>query len=268
MTTDSPPLLHAFLTYLRAAGVSPGTLRLRAHYLHQLADVVPDLAAATPSDLLAFLARRGWAAETRKSARATVRVFYRWAADEGLVDVDPARRLPAVHVPRPVPRPTPLAVIAAALLRADVRGRRALLLMRYAGLRRSEVAAVHSDDLMILPSGTDGLRVRGKGGRVRVVPLHPKVAELLAGLNGWLFPSDRTASGHLSPDAVGHLVGELLGPGWTGHTLRHRAASDWYAVDRDLRAVQRLLGHASIATTEIYTAVPPDAEERAVRGVA
>lgn len=215
-----------------------------------------------------FLAHPGWAPETRKSARAVVRGFYSWCVDEGHLTTDPARRLPAVRVPRPLPRPVPLRVYAAALLRADARGRRALLLMRYSGLRRFEVAQLHADDIAELADGTAGIIVRGKGQKVRGVPLHPKVASALAGAAGYLFPSDRSGLGHLSPGALGDLVSDLLGPGWSGHTLRHRAASDWYAVDRDLVAVQRLLGHASIATTQIYVAPPPDAMTAAVLGVA
>jgi len=265
-------LLHRFADYLRAADVSPTTLRLRLHYLDRLAEHLEadglDLPSATPGALVAFLARPGWSPETRKSARATVRRFYGWALDEGVVDVDPARRLPAVRVPRAVPRPTPLKVFAEALLRAGPRGRRALLLARYAGLRRAEVAALHTDDVVETPIGP-AVRVVGKGRRVRVVPLHPRLAEALAGLpRGYVFPSTRTPAGHLSPDALGSLVGDLLGPGWTMHTLRHRAAGDWYAVDRDLRAVQELLGHASVATTQRYTPADDDAMWRAVRGVA
>lgn len=261
------PMIDAFATYLLAGDTAPSTVKLRRYYLERLADDV-ELETATPQDLARFLAHRGWSPETRKSARASVRVFYAWAADEGLVDVDPARRLQPVRIPRPLPRPVPLRVFAEALMRADVRGRRALLLMRYAGLRRAEVAQLHSRDVTELPDGTAAIVVRGKGRKVRAVPLHPKVASTLAGVDGYVFPSTRTASGHLSPDALGDLVSDLLGPGWSGHTLRHRAASDWYAVDRDLVAVQRLLGHASIATTQIYVAPPPDAMTAAVLGVA
>ncbi len=261
-------LIAAFAVWLTAAGVSPGTVRLRRHYLERLADVYPDLTAVTPGDLAAFLAHQGWAPETRKSARASVRVFYALASDEGHLPADPSRRLPPIRVPRPLPRPVPLRVFTQALLRADVRGARALLLIRYAGLRRAEVAAVHTDHVLELGDGTTGLLVHGKGAKVRVMPLHPKVAGALAGQRGWLFLSDRTESGHITPDSLGELASDLLGPDWSGHTLRHRAASDWYAVERDLRAVQELLGHASIATTQIYTAPPPGAAARAVLGVA
>lgn len=264
----SHPLVDAFATHLLASDTAPSTVRLRRYYLERLAAAHGDLLALTGGDLAAFLARRGWSAETRKSARSAIVGFYAWAHDEDLVDDDPARRLRPIRVPRPLPRPVPVRVFAEALMRGDIRGRRALLLMRYSGLRRFEVAQLHMDDVGELADGTPGIIVRGKGGKVRGVPLHPKVAGALAGLHGYVFPSTRTAAGHLSPDALGDLVSDLLGPGWSGHSLRHRAASDWFAVDRDLIAVQRLLGHASVATTQIYVAPPPDAMTSAVLGVA
>jgi integrase/recombinase XerC len=103
-----------------------------------------------------------------------------------------------------------------------------------------------------------------------VVPISESLAALLrqgaAGhmpgtpADGWLFPSG--IGGHLTPHYVGELVGGVLPDRWTMHTLRHRFATRAYRGTRNLRAVQVLLGHASIATTERYTAVD-DTEVRA-----
>jgi len=73
---------------------------------------------------------------------------------------------------------------------------------------------------------------------------------------------------HLHPDVVGRCVSALLGPGWTMHSLRHRAANDWLAVSGDLVAVQELLGHASLSTTRIYLVPRQDVMRDAVHGVA
>jgi integrase/recombinase XerC len=96
-----------------------------------------------------------------------------------------------------------------------------------------------------------------------VVPISESLAELLRqgapghtpGMpaDGWLFPSE--FGGHLSPMWVGELVHRVLPDHWTMHTLRHRMASRAYRGTRNLRAVQVLLGHSSIATTERYLAV-------------
>jgi integrase/recombinase XerC len=79
-------------------------------------------------------------------------------------------------------------------------------------------------------------------------------------VDGWLFPT--ASDGHLSVHYVGELVDAVLPDGWSMHTLRHRFASRAYRGTRNLRAVQMLLGHESIATTERYTAVD-DNEMRA-----
>lgn len=259
-------LVEEFLGWLRAADMSPDTIRMRRRHLLDLA-TGGGLLDATPGRLAAWLDRPQWGTSARHCARTSLSRFYGWAHDEGLIGRDPTRRVPKVKQKRPAPRPAPLHVFAAAYARADLRGRRQLLIARYAGMRRMEVAKVHGRDLVELPDGMPALIVKGKGGHSRIVPLHPLVAEHLVDLDGFLFPSDRHPSGHLDPDTVGRNVSALLGDGWTMHTLRHRAASDWYAVTRDLRAVQELLGHASPITTQRYTAVPDGAVVSAVLGV-
>jgi integrase len=118
------------------------------------------------------------------------------------------------------------------------------------------------------------LHIRGKGGRERTVPLHPVLAVELgtersrrdAGSIGtgyrythhgdvWVFPG-QTAGG-MHPGHVSHVLSAALGP-VTGHQLRHRFATRALAVDGNLRAVQKLLGHASPTTTAVYTAVADD----------
>lgn len=108
----------------------------------------------------------------------------------------------------------------------------------------------------------DRLRVLGKGGRVRLIPLHPTLlAEISQAPAGWLFPG--FTDGHLAPHTVSKNLSALL-PGCSAHQLRHRFASLCYAADRDIRAVQELLGHASVSTTQVYTAVPSGALMSAV----
>ncbi len=250
--------------WLRASGTSKDTLRLRSHYLRRLSEFHAgrDLLDLELRDLVDFLARADWAPETRKSARATIRGFYQWALRTGQIDDDPSALLPPVRIPPGRPRPAPDSVFAKALLAAGPRDRLMLMLAAYAGLRRGEIARVHSDDVV-----GDSLRVHGKGGKIRAVPLHPQLlVALRAQSDGWVFPG--RIDGHLSPGHVGKTLQQLLGPGWSGHTLRHRFASRAYAADRDLRAVQELLGHSKPETTARYTAVPDGALRAAVMAVA
>lgn len=256
--------LRGFEQWATAAGHSPQTMRLRRHYLSKLIRSYPEtpLIEMTADQLSSFLAHPSWKPETRKSARASVRAFYIWAMDTDVITVDPSRRLPRVRVPSGAPRPAPEDVFLTALLVADDRGRLLLMLAGYEGLRRAEIAQVHTDDIF-----NGEVRVRGKGGKVRTVPLHPVVQKELDHLDyaGFLFPGK--IDGHLSPGHVGKLIQRMLGKSWTAHTLRHRFASRAYAHERDLLAVQELLGHSKPETTKRYIAVPAQAKRNAVLGV-
>lgn len=291
--------IAAFRSYLRSADRSDGTIRLRTYYVSRFAAHVTrtdpdhsepfagvDAGGVGVDQLTEWLANPGWGPETRKSARAGVIAFYRWAARTGrLPGPNPAADLDRIAVPKRLPRPTPDDVLVAALLTASDRDRLALKLAGYAGLRRAEIAKVHPDHF---DWQLDKMLVRGKGGRERWVPVHPELgfdvrAELARRESGktgtgwryqvdgittgdYLFPGQR--GGHMTPNAVGKLLKRLLAGHWTGHTLRHRFATVALRVSKDLRAVQELMGHASPDTTAIYTEVSEDAKRSAVLGVA
>jgi integrase len=270
--------LSLFRQYMIAAGRSPKTVRLRLYYLERLAAVEPDPWEVTPTALLEWLAGPHWSPETRKSARASVSIFYRWAVAYELTTADPSRLLPPVRVPRALPRPAPGSVVARALSSASPRDRIMIMLAAYAGLRRAEIARLEWSAV------TDHtLHVVGKGGRHRVVPLAPELeAELHAARRaritgsagrGWRYEPDKFSryvfpglrpGTHMSVETVGRVLAEALGQGYTAHTLRHRFGTAAYAGTHDLRAVQELLGHASSRTTEIYTAVAVDSLRAAV----
>ena len=253
---------------LRAAGRPETTRYLRTYHLRRLAHDHPSHSprAMTHALLIAWLADREWLPETRRSYRASLRLFFRWLHATGRAATDESHSLPAVTVPRALPRPCPTEVLALAkrVTATDLRMRLMLLVLSETGMRRGELARLRADHL---EQDLDGwsLRVVGKGGRVRLIPLTDDLARVLRLLpSGYAFPGQ--IDGHLSPAYVGKLVSAALGQGYTAHTLRHRFASLAYAVERDLRAVQELLGHASVTTTQIYTAVPADARRRAVLG--
>jgi integrase/recombinase XerC len=264
-TVPPPPAwaepLEAFTAWQRAAGHAAGTIRTRRAYLDALSRLHPDPWQVGVQDLAAALATPAWRTpETRKSARQTFRRFYAWAALTGRIPTDPAVYLPAVRVPAGRPRPVPGDVLQRAFAAATPEQTLMMELGLLAGLRRGEIARVHGRDVV------DGrLRVVGKGGAVRVIPLHPRLLAQLAQVGDrYAFPGQ--VDGHLSPGWVGKQLGRLLGPGWTGHALRHAAATRWYAVQRDLLAVQILLGHSKPETTARYTQVPDDSLMAAVLG--
>ena len=256
--------IDSYLTHLRAAGRSTGTLRVQGSYLRRASVELPDPDAVRREDIERWWAQQDWQPETRKSAQVVLRGFDRWARDTGRVEADPTSGMPAVRIPHAEARPVPEAVLHRAISEAHGRTRLMLLLAGRAGLRRAEIAAARWDHIT-----DDELVVRGKGGRIRRVPLHPAILTELARVpgadrRGPLVPS--TTGAQLTPDRVGRLVARALGDGWTAHPCRHRFASRAYSVERDTMAVMGVLGHSSPATTRRYIVVDMDARRRAVMG--
>jgi len=242
-----------------------------------------DLSTADRADVEAYLvdqADRGMADATRARRLSAIRQLYRFAFLEGWREDDPAALIRGPKRRRSLPASLAEAEVDRLLEAATVIGRTetdrlrdtCLMQLLYAtGLRVSElvslpVAAARGDPRMIL--------VRGKGGRERMVPLSPPARTALAAWlahldarteasrtrSGYLFPS-RSRRGHLTRERFFLLVKDLarfagLDPTHISpHTLRHAFATHLLAHGADLRVIQTLLGHASIATTEIYTHV-------------
>lgn len=242
------------------AGARPmTTVKLRTYQLRRFAEDHPrGPAAVAADDLAAWLGGQGWSVESMRSYRSALRSFFGWALASGRVSTDPAALLPPIRPTDHPPRPAPEVVVADALATTTPRVRLMIMLAARQGLRRGEIARVHDEDIVADLTGWS-LRVNGKGGRVRVIPLHGDVAALLrlAGGRGFLFPGQD--GGHLSAPYVGKLIAQALPDGWTAHTLRHRFATVTYARSRDLLAVQSLLGHAKPETTQHYVRMPDDA---------
>ncbi len=256
--------INSWSEWMRAAGRPETTIGLRTYHVRRvMAEVGASPWSLTTDELVSYLASKGWAAETRRSYRASLRGFYAWAQASGRRGDSPADLIPPIKLPRSVPRPVPEGYFDQALAAAGEREWLMLQLAGVCGLRRGEIAQVRCEDLEEDLTGWS-LRVKGKGGHVRMVPLPDVLAtRIRAAGPGWLFPSPK-GSGPLTAAHVGVLVSRLLPEGWTCHTLRHRCATKAYASNRDLRAVQELLGHAKPETTAIYTQVPSGAVRAAV----
>lgn len=252
-----------YIEYLQAGGAPASTIATRRQHLYFLARHLGGSPwTINPKRLVKVFGDLVCAQETRRSRRTTLRAFYRWAVDAGETATNLALSLPVVKATRPNPRPVPDRVYAQTMADATPREILMIRLASEAGLRRTEVATGHSDNLL---EDLDGwtLRVVGKGDKVREIPLPDDLAlQLLALPAGWFFPG--RDNGHLSPRWVGTLLSRLMPGVWTMHKLRHRAATRWYEVDRDVFVVQRLLGHASPATTQAYVAVKDDRLRRTV----
>ena len=295
--------LEAFLSFLAARNASDHTRRAYRTAISQFLGWLGDPAAwQRPGrhalrGYLAALHDRGLARSSIASRVAALRSFYRYARREGWVEGDPwagvatprlPRRLPRVLAEDEVermldvvslpPRPAPPGSTAAALELRD----RALLETAYAaGLRISELAGARIGDLDLRRGE---LRVMGKGRTPRIgllgEPARDALTSYLANARPHLRRNaDGDNEGALFLNARGAPIGVRglrdrfdrlvrragLPEGVTPHTLRHSFATHLLDGGADLRVVQELLGHASLATTQIYTHVSPGRLREAYR---
>jgi integrase/recombinase XerD len=217
---------------------------------------------------------RPYRATSVARALSAVRSFHRFLLREGLTDRDPAVGVPQPRLPRSLPRPLPVDDVRRLLETPDpgapsgIRDRAILELLYGSGLRISELTGLDVDDVDL---EGESLRVLGKGGKERDVPVgsfardavgayltrgRPALATVAT--RGALFLNAR--GGRLSRQSCARLLGRYVRLAGierrvTLHTLRHSFATHLLEGGADVRVVQELLGHASVATTQIYTLV-------------
>jgi integrase/recombinase XerD len=272
-------------------GAAENTLQAYARDLADFADWLADqgdsAAGATQARIESYLVHceaQGLARATRARRLSAIRQFYRFAVEDRLRDDNPAIRLSGPGRDRRLPKTLTEAEVDRLLDAARGQGRNeaersrntCLMELLYAtGMRVTELvslplAAARGDPRMLL--------IRGKGGKERMVPLSPPARAALAAWlalrdrqdeaaraagrlpSTYLFPSSGQ-SGHLTRHRFYVLIKDIAVAGGvspakvTPHTLRHAFATHLLANGADLRAIQTLLGHADVATTEIYTHV-------------
>ena len=282
--------LNAFLDMLAAErGAARNTLdayeRDIADYLEFLGGKAPgDAAAEDIRGWLADLAARGLKASSAARRLSAVRQFHRFLYTEGLAGTDPSAAIAGPRLGRPLPKVVTVGDVDRLLeaARAACEGKgiskaarlkalrmRCLVEMLYAtGLRVSELIAL---PLSAATTRERFLIVRGKGDKERLVPLNDAargaardwleaMKEDSRADGRWLFPSEGE-SGHLTRQVFARDLKSLAGAAGLSaaslspHVLRHAFASHLLQNGADLRVVQELLGHADIATTQIYTHV-------------
>jgi integrase/recombinase XerD len=287
------PLIDAFLDMLAAErGAAAQTLAAYRCDLEDLSAALTrrgrSLTTASGEDVRAYLgslSRRGLGAASQARRLSAVRQMFRFLCAEGVRADNPTRLIEGPKRGRPLPKVLSVAEVDALLAAAraqteqarqnplqHLRAHRLLCLLEvlYAtGLRVSELISLPTAAALRRP---DVLLIRGKGGRERLVPLNDAARGAMAaylalrrerggvGLEPWLFASSG-ASGHLTRQHVARELKTLavaagLDPArLSPHVLRHAFASHLLQNGADLRAVQMLLGHADISTTQIYTHV-------------
>ena len=282
--------VDAFMAHLAVErGASPNTLRaygndLRRYLDHLHAGGVDDLAAVREADVSGFVAalRSGpapLAASSAARALAAVRGLHRFAARDGAVADDVARAVAPPAAPRRLPRTLTVDQVEQLLAGCigdgptGLRDRALLELLYSTGARISEAVGVDLDDL---DPGARTVLLRGKGGKQRIVPVgRPALAAvdayrvrarpaLAARGRGTAALLLNARGARLSRQSAWHALrgaAEVAGieAEVSPHTLRHCFATHLLAGGADVRVVQELLGHASVATTQVYTHVTVDA---------
>jgi integrase/recombinase XerD len=282
---DNDALLDSFLLHLTTERrLSGNTLASYAADLRRfsafLADRGIDARSFTRPDFLDYLTGlREGGLSARSTARhvSTTRSFFRFLVREGVLPASPVSEVKAPRIGRPLPKYLTLTQVERLLNAPDgrtpegIRDRAMLTLMYASGLRASEVVTLRLENV---DANAGFLYVLGKGGKERVVPVADAALTALAGymagarpgflgkrISSALFLSRRgkqitrqTLWNRIRRWALSAGIEERISP----HTLRHSFASHLLAGGADLRAVQAMLGHADIATTQIYTHVTPE----------
>lgn len=281
-------LIHRFLEHLtHERSVSPHTVRayegdllrflefLSVDYLGRAAaDIAPgDVEPLAVRSLLAHLSRRGVGPKSQSRTLSAVRSLFRFACREGVVESNPASAVRTPKQPRPLPRHLRPGEMENLLDAAgghdplEIRDRSILELLYAAGLRVGELVGLDWEDVDL---SSRMVRVLGKGGKERLVPFGAPAAEALREwIAIWETVADRgldpsepiflnNRGGRLTARSVRRIVDRYvdkaqIAPGVHPHTLRHTFATHLLEGGADLRAIQELLGHSSLATTQRYT---------------
>jgi integrase/recombinase XerD len=274
VTPNDRALVDRFLDMMAAeAGSSPHTLAAYRNDLERAAEGVGSLADASADALSRLGAQWAELAPSTVARRsAALRRFFGFLLDDGLREDDPSGSLPRPRLERPLPRILEPDEVARMFEAAEERAASgeigalrnlALLELLYgSGLRASELVSLPR---RAVRPGQPFLMVLGKGAKERLVPISSRAEaavgkwlEIAPGGMIWLFPSGK---GHLSRVRLFQIVRAMAADAGIGpervspHVLRHAFATHLLSGGADLRVLQSLLGHADIATTQIYTHV-------------
>lgn len=274
MTPDDRALVDRFLDMMAAeAGASRHTLAAYRNDLERAAETVGTLSTVTADNLSklgADWAELSPATVARRSA--ALRRFFGFLVDDGLRSDDPSSALPRPRLERPLPRILDEEEVARMFEQAEdraasgeanaVRNLAILELLYGSGLRASELVSLPRGAVR---SGQPFLILRGKGSKERLVPISSRAETAVASWREhvsdkalWLFPSGKS---HISRVRLFQIVRQLAADAGISpdrvspHVLRHAFATHLLSGGADLRVLQSLLGHADIATTQIYTHV-------------
>ena len=274
MTPDDRALVDRFLDMMAAeAGSSKHTLAAYRNDLDRAAESLPSIGTASAEDLARLGADWAELAPSTVARRsAALRRFFGFLVEDGLRKDDPSEALPRPRFERPLPRILDAGEVQRRFEAAEdraasgeiiaVRNLALIELLYGSGLRATELVSLPRGAVR---PGQPFLMVRGKGSKERLVPISSRAeaavakwTEISPGGRPWLFPSGKS---HLSRVRLFQIVRAMAADAGIApervspHVLRHAFATHLLSGGADLRVLQSLLGHADIATTQIYTHV-------------
>ena len=261
------PPLERYEIYMRGAGLSARWIKDSLSTLRQLErNADASIESVTELDVSRFIGRENLSPNSRSAYFGQIAAFFKWYGQRDGRNVMVNLRRP--KVPRSEPRPLTDAQLQRLLcVRMHRRTRVMILLAALAGLRVHEVAKVRGEDVDLAEKT---LHVTGKGGHRASVPMHPLLVDAAQTMPriGWWFPAGAVRPGeHARSKSVSQIIGLAMKraevPG-TPHALRHWYGTALVSSGSDLRTTQTLLRHASLQTTQMYTAVSDDRRSAAV----
>lgn len=273
-TQAGDAIVRRFLDECEARGLAATTITDRKRNLRRLAEW-----ANSPILFLDEAQLRDWQIHESKrvlpqslhSYLVAIRAFYAWAHARGLLDVDPAASLDLPRLPKRLPDPIAEDVFRRCVEDAPPDMAAILGLAGFAGLRAVEIARLAWPAVRW---GDKSLRLDGKGSKERIVPMEGELPGLLAALatrRGPVIPRRDGQARHNEPHTISQRANVWLhdhDSPWTLHKLRHRFGTMVVRRGGNVVAAQRLLGHASLSTTQIYVDVDPEALRAAAAAAA
>src|SRR5215471_6087537 len=268
-----------FLRVLRERNASPHTIKAYAGDLGNFSAYVGSrgwkaIDHVTIRGFLSHLYEKGLGKTSVARSLAAVRSLFRWLAQEGVVDQNPAKLVSTPRLPKKLPRVPTIEEVNSVLdgkmpevASFPERDRLLLELLYGCGIRNSELVGINLDDIRL---SAEAILIRGKGKKERYVPFGESVRAALTVYLPWrqqlLATQKRTTTallvnqrgGRLTTRSVGRIVKRIavakgLSPDVHPHTLRHAFGTHLLEEGADLRAIQELLGHERLATTQRYT---------------
>jgi integrase/recombinase XerC len=278
-STQVAKATERFLRSLRERNVSPHTIKAYKQDLDNFANHIgarkwQQIDHVTIRGFLSSLYDKGLGKTSVARSLAAVRSLYRWLAQEGIVEQNPAALVSTPKLPKKLPRVPTLEEMNSVLdgkmpeiASFPERDRLMLELLYGCGIRNSELVGINVDDIRL---SAEAILIRGKGKKERYVPFGDAVKSSLASY----FPARQTVlselhkqtpallinqrGGQLTTRSVGRIIKKIavakgLSPDVHPHTLRHAFGTHMLEEGADLRAIQEMLGHERLSTTQRYT---------------